>query len=119
MPVEEMFRLGGIDDFYGMEMDRLVGRQVFYASIEAKYMLPVKLFFDTYITARYDYGNAWDVTRDFDFESMYNGIGAALALDTPIGPAKFAIGKSFTSKDVNGFLEEGSLVLYFYVGMKL
>ncbi len=119
MPREEMFRLGGIDSFYGLELDRLIGRQIFYTSLEAKYLLPVKLFFDTYITVRYDYGNSWDVTRDFNFDSMYNGIGGALALDTPIGPAKLAIGKSFTSKDVNGFLEEGPLVLYFYIGMKL
>jgi NTE family protein len=114
-----MFRLGGIDNFYGMEMDRLLGRQIFYSSLEVKYLLPFKVFFDSYLTARYDYGNAWDVTRDFDFDYMYNGIGGALALDTPIGPAKFALGKSFTSKDVNGFLEEGQVVLYLYIGMKL
>jgi NTE family protein len=119
MPVEEMFRLGGIDNFYGLTIDRLVGRQIFYSSLEAKYMLPIKLFFDTYLTMRYDYGNSWDVTSEFDFDGMYNGIGGALALDTPIGPAKFAVGKSFKRKDVKGYLNEGPVVLYFYIGMKL
>lgn len=119
MPEEEMFSRGGAETFYGLRLDRLRGRQLFLASLEVRRKMPFKLFFDTYLSLRYDFGNTWQQPQEMKSQDMLNGIGGAFSFDTPIGPADFSVGKAFTSKDINGEIVSGAPVLYFSVGIKL
>lgn len=95
MPLTEEYSLGGQDMFFGMRKDEFRGRQIFLTSLEYRYKLPFKIFFDTYLSARYDLGSTWPVRDDIRFKDLRHGIGATISFDTPIGPADFSVGKSF------------------------
>ncbi|MBK8552432.1 MAG: patatin-like phospholipase family protein [Ignavibacteria bacterium] len=117
-PLTEQFSLGGEKSFYGMVDDELRGRQILLTSLEYRYLLPYKIFFDTYLSLRYDLGNVWQITEDVRFKDLRHGLGFALAFDTPIGQANFALGKSFIIK--KGLTEDsfifGPYNFYFSIG---
>lgn len=117
-PLSDQFSLGGENSFYGMVEDELRGRQVLAASLEYRYTFPYKIFFDTYFGARYDLGNVWNFADDIRFKDLRQGLGAFLALDTPIGEGLIAVGKSFFTK--SGLQEDsfyfGPYVFYFSIG---
>lgn len=117
-PLTEQFTLGGEDSFFGMVDDEFKGRQILELSFEYRYMLPYKLFFDTYLSLRYDLGNIWENTEDIRFKDLRHGIGVTAAFDTPIGEASFSSGKSFIIK--KGLTEDsfifGPTVFYFSIG---
>ena len=95
LPVSEQYSLGGQDMFYGLRKDEFRGRQIFLTSLEYRYKLPFEIFFDTYFSLRYDLGSIWGEQEEIRFRDLKHGIGTSLAFDTPIGPAKFSVGKSF------------------------
>ncbi|MEO6693652.1 MAG: patatin-like phospholipase family protein [Ignavibacteria bacterium] len=97
-PLTEQYSLGGEKSFFGMVEDELRGRQILETSIEYRYLFPYKLFFDTYLSFRYDVGNVWQVTEDIRFKDLRHGIGLSASFDTPIGEASFSVGKSFIIK---------------------
>ncbi len=117
-PLTEQFSLGGEKSFFGMVEDELRGRQILETSIEYRYLFPYKLFFDTYLSIRYDLGNIWQVTEDIRFRDLRHGIGLTAAFDTPIGEASFSTGKSFIIK--KGLTEDsfifGPTDFYFSIG---
>jgi len=117
-PLSDQFSLGGENSFYGMVEDELRGRQVLAASVEYRYSFPYKIFFDTYLGARYDLGNVWNFADDIRFKDLRQGLGAFLALDTPIGEGIVAVGKSFFTK--SGLQDDsfyfGPYVFYFSIG---
>jgi NTE family protein len=118
LPMSEEFRLGGQHSFYGTRENEYTGRQLFLASIEARYLLPIKVFFDSYVSIRYDLGRVWDVPENIKFEELRHGLGVSLGLDTPIGPADFGIGKSFLFQDNIDFpIAFGPTYLYFSIGV--
>ncbi len=118
LPLSQHFSLGGQYSFFGMREDEFRGRQLFLASLEYRYNLPVRIFFDTYFLVRYDLGSIWDVQEEIRFKDLRHGIGASLSLDTPIGPADFAVGRSFLfKKNLPGNpISWGNVIFYFSVG---
>ncbi len=118
LPLSEQFSLGGQNSFFGMRENEFRGRQVFLASLEYRYELPFKIFFDTYIKLRYDIGSMWDKQEEIRFKDLRHGIGATLSFDTPIGPADFSVGKSFLFvKDLPGNpISWGDTFFYFSIG---
>lgn len=118
LPLTQQYSLGGINSFFGMREHEYRGRQLFLASLTYRYKLPVSIFFDTYLLARYDLGNVWEEQEQIKFKNLKHGIGAVLSLDTPIGPAEFAIGRSFLfRRDIpDNPLNWGDVRFYFSIG---
>lgn len=117
LPTPELFSIGGENLFYGMREDENRGRQIFLSSLELRWKSPIALFFDTYISARYDLGNTWENPETVKLQTLKHGAGLSLSFDTPIGPSKFAIGKSFYFlKDPNTIVL-GALYGYYSIGV--
>lgn len=118
LPLSEQYSLGGQESFFGMHEYEFRGRQLFLASLLFRYKLPVNIFFDTYFKIRYDLGSMWAVQEQIRFKDLKHGIGAAVSFDTPIGPAEFAVGRSFLfKKDLpQNPISWGDLLFYFSIG---
>lgn len=95
LPRSEEFRIGGLHSFLGMRENEFNGRQIAVGSMEFRYRLPVDILFDSYLSIRYDLGRTWANPELVRIEDLRHGAGIMLGLDTPIGPADFAVGKSF------------------------
>jgi NTE family protein len=121
LPITERFSIGGQNSFFGLPEDNARGRQLFIASLEYRFQSPVKIFFDTYLKARYDFGTIWAVAEAIKLRDLRHGIGVGLALNTPVGPAEFSVGRSFYFR--NEVLEHpvtlGPWLFYFSVGYPL
>lgn len=118
LPLSEQFSFGGQNNFFGYKEYDFRGRQIFKASFEYRYDLPHKIFFDTYLKLRYDLGSIWAQTEQIRFKDLRHGIGAAISIDTPIGPADFSVGKSFLFKNSlkNNSISWGETYFYFTIG---
>ncbi len=118
LPLSQQFSLGGQYSFSGLRDYTLRGRQIFKASLEYIYKLPVKLFFTSYLSLRYDLGNVWAQREAIKFKNLRHGIGATLSFDTPIGQADFSVGRSFVVKSLAArrTLLWGSYLFYFRIG---
>ncbi|MDH7515638.1 MAG: BamA/TamA family outer membrane protein [Bacteroidota bacterium] len=120
MPHAEDFRLGGISSFLGMRENEFSGQQLFTVGLEARYTLPFRILFDTHLSVRYDLGRTWEIPEQIKFAELRHGFGILLGLDTPIGPADFAIGKSFFFEEgASPAMKWGPTNLYFSIGMGL
>jgi len=119
MPQTEYFSLGGSESFYGLREDELRGKQYFKLSMELRRKLDFKLFFDSYVSARYDWGNVFDEMDDLKFTDIKHGMGLNLALDTPVGPATVALGKSFSYNYKTSKWYSGNIIFYFTFGLNL
>ena len=121
MPRTEEFHLGGLHSFIGLRENEFVGRQIALAGLEFRYRSPVNILFDTYLSLRYDLGRTWSNPDLIKLEDLRHGIGLQIGLDTPIGPADFAIGRSFYFlRDTDLFpVRLGPLQLYFSIGARL
>lgn len=115
-PLPEWFGFGNQPIFYGLREEERRGRQIFITSTEARYKLPFKIFFDTYISTRYDLGTVWALPEDIKFSSFRHGIGLSLGIDSPIGPAKFSLGRSFYFINNPNTTVVGPLQIYFTIG---
>ncbi len=118
LPISEQYSLGGQEMFYGLRKDEYRGRQIFLTSLEYRYKLPFEIFFDTYFSARYDLGYVWPEQEQIRFKDLHHGIGAGLSFDTPIGPAKFSVGKSFLFEKTQAGnpVVWGETIFYFSIG---
>lgn len=118
LPLSEQYSLGGQESFFGMHENEFRGRQILLASIMYRYKLPFKIFFDTYLKARYDIGRAWEQQEQIRFKDLRHGLGLAIAFDTPIGPADFAVGRSFLLKRniPDNPISWGDYMFYFSIG---
>jgi NTE family protein len=118
LPFNEQYSLGGQYSFFGMRENELRGRQIFLASMEYRYKFPFIIFFNTYFKLRYDLGSVWAYQDEIRFKDLRHGIGTSLSFDTPIGPADFAIGRSFLfKKSLPGNpLSWGDMLFYFSIG---
>lgn len=120
-PLMEHFSLGGENSFYGMLENELRGRQILTTSLEYRVLLPYKLFFDTYLSARYDLGQIWENAEDIRFKDLRHGVGLSALFNTPIGKASFSVGKCFIiNKGLakNSFMF-GPYTFYFSIGYDL
>ncbi len=118
LPLSEQFSFGGQNSFFGLRDNEFRGRQILIVSMEDRFKFPEKLFFDTYIKARYDLGSIWDEREQIRFKDLRHGIGATISLNTPIGPADFSIGKSFylTNTLSHNTIVWGPTFFYFTIG---
>lgn len=118
LPLTQHYSLGGQYSFYGMREEEFRGRQLLLTSFEYRYNLPFKIFFNSYLLLRYDLGSIWDVQEEIRFKDLRHGIGASLSLDTPIGPADFAVGRSFIFKKnlAANPISWGDVIFYFSIG---
>jgi len=118
LPLSEQFSLGGQNSFFGYRDYEYRGRQILNASIEYRYHLPFKLFFDSYFKFRYNIGSIWAEQEQIRFKDLKHGIGATLSFDTPIGPANFSIGRSFFFKNTlaKNIIVRGPFYFYFTIG---
>jgi NTE family protein len=115
----DFFSLGGQDCFYGMREDEERGRQIILGALEYRYWLPFNIFFNSYLIADYNIGSTWDFLQAIKFNNLKHGVGGSLALDTPVGPAKFSVGRSFYFLKNPSTVVWGDTMLYFSIGMKL
>ncbi len=118
LPLSQQFSLGGQASFFGLKDNEYRGRQIFLASANWRYKLPEKIFFDSYLSIRYDLGSIWAFREQISFKDLRHGLGLTFSLDTPLGPADFSVGKSFLFK---GRLNYSSLMwgptnFYFTIG---
>jgi NTE family protein len=117
MPLPQQFRLGGRESFMGVREDDERGRQVLLLNMEYRYLLPVRLIVDSYIRVRYDLGTISAVPDEIKFSTFHHGLGAELALDTPVGQAALGCGKSFYfSSDPSRRIQQGPFVVYAVIG---
>ncbi|MEE9288724.1 MAG: BamA/TamA family outer membrane protein, partial [Bacteroidota bacterium] len=121
LPLAEQFSLGGQHSFFGLREDDFRGRQIFLVNIEYRIRSPLRLVFDTYLSARYDFGSVWRDPSDISINTFRHGVGVQIALDTPIGPAEFALGRSFLFRtDLSSSpISFGPYLGYFAVGIEL
>lgn len=120
MPRSEEFRIGGLHSFLGMRENEFNGRQIAVGSMEFRYRLPVDILFDSYLSLRYDLGRTWANPELVRIEDLRHGAGIMLGLDTPIGPADFAVGKSFyfLRNNPSTLVRWGPTVIAFSIGVE-
>ncbi len=119
LPFLEQYNFGGQDIFYGLREDEERGRQMAIGSLEYRVKFPFKILFDTYFSIRYDLGSVWKIPETIKFSSLRHGIGSSISFDTPLGPTKFSVGRSFYFiKNPDGAVW-GPWLMYFSIGMKL
>ncbi len=118
LPLAEQYSLGGQNSFFGMRENEYRGRQIFLGSFQYSILLPLKIFFDTYFSFRYDLGSIWDFQEQIRLKDLRQGIGTTLSFDTPIGPADFSVGRSFLyKKNLPGSpISWGDIDFYFSIG---
>lgn len=119
LPAPELFSIGGQDMFYGMREDEERGRQIMIGSLEVRLRSPVDIFFDTYLSARYDLGAVWANPENIRIADMQHGLGLSVGLDTPVGPAAFSLGRRFYFLDNPAAVAAGPVLAYFSIGMRL
>jgi NTE family protein len=121
MPFAQQFRVGGRESFFGLHEDDRYGRQLLLVNLEYRYLLPVRLVFDSYLQTHLDAVALSSVPEEIKFNTLRYGAGVELALETPIGPAIFGIGKGFYfSKDLpENPIQEGPTLFYFMIGYQL
>ncbi len=120
MPLLEQFTLGGQRSMFGLREEEQHGRQLFLTSLEYRYRLPVKIFFDSYVAMRYDLGATWGAPSQIRLNDLEHGIGMNVGLDTPVGPANFSLGRSFTfnKREAASLVNWGPFVAYFSLGYR-
>lgn len=119
LPFAEYFNLGGMNSFFGLHQVQSRGRQIFRSSLEYNYKLPIKVFFDTYLFGRYDIGSTWIEPEEIKVSGLRHGTGLGLAWDTPVGPAKFALGRLFYFISEPNSTVFGPVLFYFSIGTSI
>lgn len=120
LPQTEFFSLGGEEMFYGMREDEMRNAQLLRASLEYRYRLPFRVFgFDTYLAARYDAGSTWDDATRIRISDVRHGVGVSAAVNTPFGPARVSLGRSFYFIENPNGAVWGPPMVYFSVGIKI
>ncbi|MFA7287800.1 MAG: patatin-like phospholipase family protein [Melioribacteraceae bacterium] len=118
LPLSQNFSLGGQNSFFGLRNYEYRGRQILASSAEYRYKLPFNLLSDTYLKLRYDLGSIWAKREAIRFKDLRHAVGATIAINTPIGPAEFSVGRSFYFSDVfqKNTLVKGPVYFYFTAG---
>ncbi|HRK59318.1 MAG TPA: patatin-like phospholipase family protein [Candidatus Kapabacteria bacterium] len=118
-PIPEFFTIGGEDSFFGLREDDKRGRQIAQASVETRYKFPFRLLFDTYCSFRYDIGSIWETFQNIRIGTLRHGVGVSLGFDTPIGPARFSVGRSFYFQSEPDGAVLGPYLGYFSIGVRM
>jgi NTE family protein len=121
LPYTEQFKLGGQQSFFGLRDNEYRGRQIFTGSLEYRWVSPYKLFFDTYLSLRYDLGSVWEKTATIKFETLKHALGFSILLNTPVGPAQLSVANCFLfNRNLpNNPISFGPVFAYFSLGYTL
>lgn len=119
LPYPELFSLGGQDSFLGFREDEFRGKQLFRGNIDVQYRLPFRVYFDTFISFSYGIGSIWKEFEVIRISELKHSVGFNVGLDTPIGPAKFSIGRAFYFLKSPNAIVWGPFQTYFSIGSKL
>jgi len=119
LPGAELFSLGGQDSFFGMREDEERGRQIIVGQVETRVKMPFRLFFDTYVSARYDIGAVWANPENIKLGKLQHGAGLTIGFDTPVGPALFSVGRRFYFLTNPNSVALGPVLAYFAFGVRL
>ncbi len=119
LPSPELFSMGGQDLFFGMREDEERGRQIAIGNLEGRYRLPIDIIFPTFVSLRYDVGAVWAEPEQIRVSAFQHGIGSTVGFDTPVGPARFSIGRRFYFLDNPPAVAWGPFLGYFAVGVRL
>jgi len=98
-PVQNLFRLGGLFNLSGYQMDELSGQQlgllrlIYMRRIEDFNILPL------YLGGTLEAGNTWQDTDDIEFGNLVGAGCLFIGLDTFIGPVYIAYGVAENSHD--------------------
>ncbi|MGB5107520.1 MAG: patatin-like phospholipase family protein [Candidatus Zixiibacteriota bacterium] len=90
LPIYDRFYLGGSRSFYGYRTDQLAGDKYLLGNLE----LRIGPIYSFYLSGRYDVGDVFGTLEDVRFDNLRHAIGAALSLDTPVGPISFGYGRA-------------------------
>lgn len=119
LPLAELFSIGGQDLFFGMREDEERGRQIVVGQLEARLRSPFDLFFETWLSVRYDIGHVWAQPENIRIADMQHGLGATVAVDTPVGPVAISVGRRFVFLDNPPRVALGPFLAYFGIGLRL
>ncbi len=119
LPYSEYFSLGGQDSFFGFREDEFRGKQLVRGNFDVQYRLPFQIYFDTFISLSYGIGSIWKEFEVIRINELKHGIGFTIGFDTPIGPAKFSIGRAFYFVKNPNAVVWGPFQTYFSIGNKL
>ena len=120
LPVYEHFYLGGMNTIRGFESskisprdpvtgERIGGDKMWYTNLGIIFPLARDLGLDGEIFA--DFGNVYDVDKDWDFSDYKKAAGLGINWASPLGPLRVALGFNLDPKD-----DEDSSVWDFSVG---
>ncbi len=119
LPPAEQFSLGGQDMLFGMREDQQRGRQIVVGNVDLRVKLPVRILFDTYLSARYDVGAVWENPEFIRIDQLRQGVGATLGIDSPIGPFNISVGQCFYRLPTTTRMVVEPVLLYFSLGARL
>lgn len=117
MPITEMFWLGGENNFWGLRQDQYFGRQIAKFFFTYRYRIPVKSFFDMYLSLHYNTGRVWLNTSQIKMSSFLHGFGVSYSFSTPLGPLTVSIAKPVMFDKSLGSIY-GETQTYFSFGVK-
>ncbi len=110
LPFSENFRLGGVNQFYGLNKNERYGRQLFLGSAEYRFRIPVDLWKNnfliknSYLSVRYDLGGLWENPELlFAIDDFFYGLGGYIAFDTLLGPMYFSYGRTSLGQSLGYF----------------
>ncbi len=95
LPIYDKFYLGGSRDFYGYAVDQLVGDKYFLSNFEVR-LGPI---YRTYLSIRYDAGQVFGRFEEVRVQGLRHAWGAAIAVDTPVGPLSLGYGRAEAKYD--------------------
>jgi NTE family protein len=95
LPIYDKFYLGGSRSFSGYSVDQLVGDKYLLSNFEVR-LGPV---YGVYLSFRYDAGQVFGRFEEVRPKGLRHSWGAALALDTPLGPFSIGYGRAEAKYD--------------------
>lgn len=119
LPPAELFSLGGQDMLFGMREDQIRGRQIVVGNMDFRAKLPFKIFFDTYLSLRYDVGAVWENPEFIRIDQLRHGFGATLGIDSPIGPLNLSVGRCLYQLPQTNRIAAEPILFYFSLGARL
>jgi NTE family protein len=117
LPLSQQFSFGSQFSFWGYREYEFRGRQIIIGSLTYRYKLPLKVWFDTYVSALYNLGSIWERQEEMKLKTFKHAAGLIVSWDTPIGPADLGVGRSFMiDKNLEKIIIKGEPIVYFSVG---
>lgn len=93
-PLERLYRMGGFLRLSGLLENQLSGQHAGLANLIYMRRVYKIQFFETYLGASVEFGNAWQKASDISTDDTITAGSVFIGLNTPIGPLYFAFGRT-------------------------